>query len=155
MAEAFKADYERKYHDRLANDFPFYSRWCLKIRTKPGSLESFIFNKAQEYLHQKVEEQRQATGRVRVLILKGRQQGMSTYIGGRFYWLTTHNKGKSTFSNLPDVFGYVKYFTIKNNDYNEFFLSEYFYSKKEERNLKLKQKLTKLNNFNRWKRMIL
>ena len=97
MAEAFKADYERKYHDRLANDFPFYSRWCLKIRTKPGSLESFIFNKAQEYLHQKVEEQRQATGRVRVLILKGRQQGMSTYIGGRFYWLTTHNKGKSTF----------------------------------------------------------
>jgi len=66
-----------------------------------------------------------------------------------------YNKGKSTFSNLPDVFGYVKYFTIKNNDYNEFFLSEYFYSKKEERNLKLKQKLTKLNNFNRWKRMIL
>ena len=97
MAEAFKADYERKYHDRLANDFPFYSRWCLKIRTKPGSLESFIFNKAQEYLHQKVEEQRQATGRVRVLILKGRQQGMSTYIGGRFYWRTTRLPGKSTF----------------------------------------------------------
>ena len=97
MAKAFTADYKLKYHKRLAEEFPFYSRWCLKIRTKSGSLDSFILNKAQEYLHQRVEAQKRAIGKVRVLILKGRQQGMSTYIGGRFYWLTTHLPGKSTF----------------------------------------------------------
>ena len=97
MTKAFEGDYKLKYHRRLTEDLPFYSRWCLKIRTKNGAVEPFVLNKAQEYLHQKVEEQRRTLGKVRVLILKGRQQGMSTYIGGRFYWATTHNKGKSTF----------------------------------------------------------
>jgi hypothetical protein len=31
------------------------------------------------------------------LILKGRQQGCSTYVGGRFYWKTSHRKGVRTF----------------------------------------------------------
>ena len=97
MARAFVEENRTKYNNRLSIDFPFYSRWCLQIKTKEGALSPFILNRAQEYLHKKVEEQKNATGRVRVLILKGRQQGMSTYIAGRFYWLTTRNKGKSTF----------------------------------------------------------
>jgi hypothetical protein len=28
---------------------------------------------------------------------QGRQQGISTYIGGRFYWRTTHSKGVRCF----------------------------------------------------------
>jgi hypothetical protein len=40
-------------------------------------------NKAQLYIHERLEAQRQGeTGKVRALILKGRQQGASTYIGG-------------------------------------------------------------------------
>lgn len=31
------------------------------------------------------------------MFLKGRQQGMSTYIGGRFYWRVTHSKGVRCF----------------------------------------------------------
>lgn len=54
-------------------------------------------NKAQRYLHEKIEWQKQKTGKVRALILKGRQQGCSTYVGGRFYWLTTHRRGYKTF----------------------------------------------------------
>src|SRR3990167_5784040 len=53
--------------------------------------------RAQRYLHEKVEEQRRATGKVRVLNLKGRQQGMSTYWEGRFYWRTSMNYGKRAY----------------------------------------------------------
>ena len=95
--KAFESDYRLKYAKRLDQDIPFYSRWCLKIRTKSGSIEPFVLNKAQNYLHEQVEKQLMDTGKVRVLILKGRQEGMSTYISGRFYHKTTHNLGKATF----------------------------------------------------------
>lgn len=95
--KAFESEHLKKYHQRLQTEFPFYARWCLKIRGKAGNIEPFILNDAQQYVHQQVEKQKMATGKVRAIILKGRQQGMSTYIGGRFYWHTTHNAGKATF----------------------------------------------------------
>jgi hypothetical protein len=84
---------------RLKNDFPYYARNCLKIRPKgvEGDLEPFILNKAQRYIHEKIEEQKSLTGQVRAIILKGRQQGCSTYIEGRDMWLTTHNLGVSAY----------------------------------------------------------
>lgn len=97
MTKAIGNDYQIKYHNRLNSDFQFFSRWCLKIRTKSGTIEPFVLNRAQLYINQRVEEQLAATGRVRVLLLKGRQQGASTYIGGRFYWRTTRLAGKATF----------------------------------------------------------
>ena len=97
MTQAFKSEYEYKYHTRLNCDFMFFSRWCLKIKTKEGEIKPFIFNRAQEHIHKKVEEQLLGTGKVRILLLKGRQQGASTYIGGRFYWRTTRLSGKATF----------------------------------------------------------
>ncbi|MBL4651278.1 MAG: hypothetical protein JKY53_00225 [Flavobacteriales bacterium] len=87
---------ENEKRKRLKNDFPFYSKKCLKIRVKGingSGLKPFILNKAQLYVHEKLEEQRQRTGKVRAIILKGRQQGLSTYIEGRFMWRTTHAKG--------------------------------------------------------------
>lgn len=78
---------------RLKNDFPFYGKNCLFIRTKDSGLTPFILNKAQTYIHQRLEEQRERTGKVRAIILKGRQQGCSTYVEGRFMWRTTHEKG--------------------------------------------------------------
>ena len=59
----------------LKDNFIHYASRCLKIRTKQGEIAPFILNKAQEYIHQKLEEQRLQTGKVRALILKGRQQG--------------------------------------------------------------------------------
>ena len=73
----------------LRDDYEFYARNCLKIRTKSGAIAPLTFNRAQRYIHERIEEQRQQTGRVRALILKGRQQGCSTYVGGRFYHRTT------------------------------------------------------------------
>jgi hypothetical protein len=57
---------------RLRDDLEFYARNCLKIRTKTGATEPFTFNRAQTYIHERLEEQRSRAGRVRALILKGR-----------------------------------------------------------------------------------
>lgn len=88
---------ERAIRRRLRDDFEHYVSKCLKIRTKSGAVEGFSLNKAQRYIHERLEAQRAATGRVRALILKGRQQGCSTYVGGRFYWKATHRKGVRVF----------------------------------------------------------
>ena len=82
---------------RLRDDFAFYARNCLRIRAKSGKVEPLVLNKAQSYIHERLEEQKRATGKVRALILKGRQQGCSTYIGGRFYHHSTWTPGIRTF----------------------------------------------------------
>jgi hypothetical protein len=82
---------------RLVGDFAYYAPRILRIRTKSGSIIPFSFNKAQRFIHSELEDQRKACGRVRALILKGRQQGCSTYVGGRFYHQTTHRLGVRTF----------------------------------------------------------
>lgn len=67
------------------------------IRTKSGKPEPFKFNRAQRYLHQRLEAQRTATGRVRAVILKGRQQGCSTYIQARFFHRVISTRGMKAF----------------------------------------------------------
>lgn len=95
----FSNDFERELEvrRRLRDDFPFYAAEALKIRPKEGPLCPLVLNTAQQYLHQRIEEQKANLGMVRVLIVKGRQQGISTYVGGRFYHITTHNQGYRTF----------------------------------------------------------
>lgn len=81
----------------LQSDFTLYAPKCLKIKTKGGSIVPFALNKAQRFIHEKLEEQKALTGKVRALILKGRQQGASTYIGGRFYHRASLRHGVSVF----------------------------------------------------------
>ena len=54
-------------------------------------------NRAQRHVHALLEEQRAKTGRVRAIILKGRQQGCSTYVGGRLLHRVTHMRGQHCF----------------------------------------------------------
>ncbi len=82
---------------QLKDDFTFYARNCLKIRTKNEGLKPLVLNDAQQYIHKRVEQQIKDTGKVRAIILKGRQQGASTYVEGRYIWRTTHNKGVRAF----------------------------------------------------------
>lgn len=91
------SDREREIRQRLKSDFTHYASRCLKIRTKAGSIAPLTLNQAQRYLHERLEDQRERTGRVRALVLKGRQQGISTYIGGRFYWRVSHRRGAWVF----------------------------------------------------------
>lgn len=82
---------------RLSTDFPLYGQVALKIRTKAGTIAPFCLNKAQEFIHSRLEAQRTKTGKVRALILKGRQQGCSTYVEGRLFWRTVFAQGLRTF----------------------------------------------------------
>ncbi len=75
-------------------DFLYYAPRALKVRTKRGSISPLRLNRAQQYLHARIEEQKRNTGKVRVLGLKGRQQGFSTYIEARFYHKTSLAFGK-------------------------------------------------------------
>lgn len=82
---------------RLREDFEFFARNCLFIRTKGGKVVPFQINRAQLYLHERLEEQRAKTGKVRAIIVKGRQLGASTYIQGRFYWRLWGGRGLKAF----------------------------------------------------------
>lgn len=82
---------------RMGTDLAFYADRCLFIRAKSGKVQPLRFNRAQEFIHERLEEQRAQTGRVRALILKGRQQGCSTYVGARYYRATSLATGIRTF----------------------------------------------------------
>jgi hypothetical protein len=83
--------------EEFYNDFVLYAATNLYIRSKSGVVEPFELNPAQKYIHERLEKQKLDTGKVRALILKGRQQGCSTYIGGRFYHRVTHSTGCRVF----------------------------------------------------------
>jgi hypothetical protein len=82
---------------KVLTSLPLFAKNFLKIRTKSGRIEPFIFNRAQDYLHERIEEQKRVTGKVRALILKGRQQGCSTYVQARDFHIVGTTRGKKAF----------------------------------------------------------
>lgn len=93
---------ELEIRRKLRADFEYYAPRNLKIVTKKdeqgrSDIKAFEFNAAQRIIHREIEKMRAETGMVRVIILKGRQQGCSTYVQGRFYHKTTMNGGEKTF----------------------------------------------------------
>jgi hypothetical protein len=80
----------------IVNDLEPFSAHCLKVANKSGETVPFAFNLAQQKLHERLEKQKAETGKVRALVLKGRQMGISTYVGARFYHQTTTNFGRRT-----------------------------------------------------------
>ena len=78
-------------------DFKKFAPKFLIIRTKAGQPKPFAFNRAQVYLHERLQAQKEKTGRVRAIVLKGRQQGCSTYIQARFFHQVITSRGKKAF----------------------------------------------------------
>lgn len=86
-----------KLRKRFYEDFEFYSKHCLKVRTKEGEVKAFALNAVQQRFQKEVDDQLKRTGRVRKIILKGRQQGFSTYVSGRMYSRLSQRKAKKGF----------------------------------------------------------
>lgn len=82
---------------KAMGDFTLFAPAYLKIATKSGSIEPFILNRAQLYAHEKLEAQLRDFGRVRALILKGRQQGLSTLVQGRYFHRVITRRGMKAF----------------------------------------------------------
>lgn len=102
---SFNQDRAQELHLRkkLLHDRSFYAKSVLRIRTKEGHILPFEFNDVQKYIDSILDEQKETTGKVRAIILKGRQQGCSTYVAGRYYHKTTHIKGLRTFILTHDT----------------------------------------------------
>jgi hypothetical protein len=90
-------DGEVLVRQRARSDFAYYAEHCLKIRTKSGQIKPLTLNRVQMHIHERLEKQLAETGKIRALILKGRQEGCSTYVEGRFYWRVTHGRGLRAF----------------------------------------------------------
>jgi hypothetical protein len=92
-----KSELIARFFKKYRKNLTAYAMDNVKVKAKSGKTVPMAFNDAQEHIHNKLEEQRSKIGKVRALLLKGRQQGGSTYVACRFYHRTTMNIGLSTF----------------------------------------------------------
>lgn len=109
--------------DKLAKlkfNLPFFARNCLKITTKDARIVPFVLNRSQQYFHNICEDEIQKRGRLRVLVVKGRQSGISTYVAARFYHKTSMRRAIKTFilshesQTTAKLFHIVKLYNEKN-----------------------------------------
>jgi len=84
----------KQVRKKLYSDFPFYAKAALRIRTKAGQIEPLLLNPAQTILDEAVSAQMKAEGKIRIIILKARQQGLSTYTGGYLYFSVSQQKAR-------------------------------------------------------------
>jgi len=85
----------------VIQDLTQFAPCFLTINTKDSGLSggsNFLkLNNAQLYIHQRLEIQLKEMHKVRALILKGRQQGCSTYVQARFFHKIITQMGKKAF----------------------------------------------------------
>jgi hypothetical protein len=101
---------------RILKSLPLFAQNFLIINNKLGQQTKFKFNRAQNFVDQRLENQLKETGKVRARILKGRQQGISTYVQARYFHKVRTKRGKRAFilTHLSDatiaIFGMTKRF---------------------------------------------
>lgn len=71
------------------SDFPRFAREVVNIRTKRGELKPLTLNAAQKILHDAGEKMLAEDKWIRLIAVKGRRQGFSTYVEARGYWRAT------------------------------------------------------------------
>ena len=88
--ELLKEANKRKQLQAYKDDFELFSKEQIRIITKNASqgFVPFKFNEAQQHINEKLEAQLKETGKVRAIVLKARQQGISTYCAARVFWKT-------------------------------------------------------------------
>ena len=70
----------------LEQDPMFFSESALQVFDKQtGVFVPFVYNEAQRLIHNRLENQKKKSGYVRAVVVKGRQQGCSTLVAGRYF----------------------------------------------------------------------
>ena len=84
IAEKEKRNRLNHYRD----DFTDFAKDQVKIITKDAQqgFVPFSFNECQKRITEQLDKQLAETGKVRAIILKARQQGISTYCSARVFW---------------------------------------------------------------------
>ena len=89
---------EREQLLSYIRDPEIHAKACLKIRDhNTASIAPLLYNDSQKVLHQIAEKQRKEFGGVRILLLKSRRFGGSTYVQGRFYSKTSLQFNRNAF----------------------------------------------------------
>ena len=89
--------HEIRHRNRIWRaDLATFAAEALTIVPKEGEPRKFVFNSVQRELDAALDAQLAETGRVRAIILKARQMGVSTYVGARFYQRRRDNAGRRT-----------------------------------------------------------
>ena len=79
-------------------DYESFARANIKIKDHNTSkIVSLFFNNGQRILHIISEKMKGERGFIRIILLKSRRFGGSTYVEGRFYWRTSLNQNRNTF----------------------------------------------------------
>jgi len=88
--ELAKELFKRKKKEQYKSDFELFAKEQIRIITKNASqgFVPFTFNAAQVSINEQLEKQLANTGKVRAIVLKARQQGISTYCAARVFWKT-------------------------------------------------------------------
>ncbi|KJR40729.1 bacteriophage terminase large subunit [Candidatus Magnetoovum chiemensis] len=85
-AKQYKAERE------ILNDFKTYAASCLAIQPASGGrLAWFRLNEIQTLMEEIIKDIKRRDMLVRLIILKARREGISTWVMGRFYWKTATN----------------------------------------------------------------
>ena len=81
---------KRKKLNSYKDNFTDFASDNIKIITKDArrGFVNFTFNDCQKKITEILDEQLATNGKVRAIILKARQQGISTYCAGRVFWKT-------------------------------------------------------------------
>jgi len=95
--EALREIKRREKLEIYKTDFALFASEQIKILPKDSSkgFHAFEFNAAQVIVNEAIEKQLKETGKVRAIILKARQMGLSTYTTSRVFWksyFNAHNK---------------------------------------------------------------
>jgi len=80
------------------SNFEEFAKDCIILRDhNTASLVPFKFNKGQRIFHAICEKQKAEKGYVRIMLLKSRRFGGSTYAEGRFYWQASMKENRNVF----------------------------------------------------------
>src|SRR5215204_5539208 len=104
---------------RLRSDRYLYAQAILRIRDKGARLIPLTPNFAQRYVEDKLEAQKQATGRVRAVVLKARQEGVSTWVAGRFFHQMHLQQGRKALVIADELPRAEAIYSIYERYYNE------------------------------------
>jgi hypothetical protein len=89
---------KRSKLEEYRGNFKTFATEQIKILPKDRSkgFLPFSFNSAQEIVNAALEKQLKETGKVRAIILKARQMGLSTYTCGRVFWKSYLNPNNTS-----------------------------------------------------------
>lgn len=94
---------EKIWVEQVLRNYPVFAEKYFRIKTKDGRIIPFKFNNAQWKVHEIVENAKKQGKPLKFIVLKARQEGISTYFSGMGFWRNMTRKFWKT-----AVVGHVK-----------------------------------------------